>query len=146
MRKDLACLALMMFVATVAARPAKAGSVIHVEVVGLHNDIGQVGCTIFSSTDGFPTDQAKALRKVMTPIKEDKAACDFTGLPAGHYAVAVMHDENSNGKLDTNFLGIPKEGTGASNDAKGSMGPPTFDAASFDYAGGRKDLTVHISY
>jgi len=41
----------------------------------------------------------------------------------GKYAVSVFHDENSNGKLDTNFLGIPREGVGASNNAKGHFGP-----------------------
>jgi len=146
MRKTLGWLLLMMVVAVTSSRPARAENLIHVEVVGLHNDIGQVGCTVYSSGDGFPTDPSKALQKTLTPIKDEKATCDFTGLPAGRYAIAVMHDENSNGKVDTNFLGIPKEGTGASNDAKGSMGPPKFDDASFDYAGGRKDLTVHISY
>ena len=146
MRKTLACLPLMMVVALVSSRQARAEALIHVEVVGLHNDLGQVGCTVFSSPDGFPTDPGKALQKTLTPIKDKKATCDFSGLPAGHYAIAVMHDENSNGKVDTNFLGIPKEGTGASNDARGSMGPPKFEDATFEYAGGRKDLTVHITY
>ncbi len=144
MRGIVVCLALMSVISV--ATQARAEDLIHVEVVGLHNDVGQVGCTIFSSPDGFPTDPSKALRKMMTPIENEKAICDFTGFKPGRYAVAVMHDENSNGKLDTNFLGIPKEGTGASNDAKGAMGPPKFDDATFDYAGGRKDLTVHIGY
>lgn len=146
MRKPIACFLLMFVVGIVSTRRARAEDLIHVEVLGLHSDTGQVGCNVYSSSAGFPTDPSKALHGVLTPIKDKKATCDFSGLPAGRYAIAVMHDENSNGKVDTNFLGIPKEGVGASNDAKGSMGPPKFDDASFDYSGGRKDMTVHITY
>jgi uncharacterized protein (DUF2141 family) len=60
--------------------------------------------------------------------------------------VSVVHDENANGKLDTNFVGMPREGVGASNDAKGHMGPPKFNAASFPYAAGRLDLKIHVNY
>ena len=146
MRKAVLFPALMSIVLIVSTRQARAEDLIHVEVVGLHNDIGQVGCSVYSSADGFPTDQSKALHSTLTPIKDKKATCDFSGLPAGHYAIAVMHDENSNGKVDRNFMGIPKEGVGASNDAKASMGPPKFDDASFAYGGSRKDMTVRITY
>jgi len=47
----------------------------------------------------------------------------FPGVAPGRYAVSVFHDENSNGKMDTNFIGIPREGVGASNNAKGHLGP-----------------------
>jgi len=48
--------------------------------------------------------------------------CEFPGVAAGTYAVSAFHDENSNGKLDRNFMGIPREGVGASNNAKGHLG------------------------
>ena len=50
----------------------------------------------------------------------------FTGLPAGKFAVAVFHDENGNDTLDTNLLGIPKEGYAFSENARGFAGPPSF--------------------
>lgn len=71
-----------------------------------------------------------------------------TGIPARQelaYATSVFHDENSNGELDTNFMGIPREGVGASNGAKGHLGPPKFDAAAFRFAGGRLDLKITIN-
>jgi uncharacterized protein (DUF2141 family) len=146
MRKAVAWLILIVIAGMISPHRAKAEDLIHVEVTGLRNDTGQVGCNVYSSAAGFPTDTSKALHGVLSPIKNKKASCDFSGLPAGRYAVSVMHDENSSGKVETNFLGIPKEGVGASNDAKASMGPPKFDDAAFDYAGGRKDLPVHIQY
>ena len=60
--------------------------------------------------------------------------------------MSVFHDENCNGKLDTKFMGIPREGVGASNDARGHMGPPKFDAAAFQFSGGRADLKITINY
>ena len=127
------------------AQPAPA-SVIHVEVVELRNDNGQVSCSLYSSGDGFPKEPRKAVAHVVAPASEQKAVCEFPGIAPGRYAVSVYHDENSNGKLDTNFLGIPREGVGASNNARGHMGPPKFDAAAFPFAGGWLKLTITINY
>lgn len=126
--------------------PSPQGSVIHVEVVGLHNNKGHVFCALYSSANGFPKDSQRAVQRDTSSISDRKALCEFSGLEPGRYAVSVFHDENSNGKLDTNFLGIPREGVGASNDARGHLGPPKFDAASFQFAGGRLNLKITINY
>ena len=60
--------------------------------------------------------------------------------------VPSIADENSNGKMDTNSMGIPREGVGASNNAKGNFGPPKFDAAAFQYSAGRIDLKITVNY
>ena len=121
-------------------------NVIHVEVVGLHSDKGQVLCALYSSRDGFPKQSEKALARVTSGIAQKQAVCEFSGIAPGTYAISVFHDENSNGKLDTNFIGIPREGVGASNAAKGHLGPPTFDAAAFHFSGGRMELKITINY
>src|SRR5262245_1062657 len=118
------------------AQAAPQGSVIHVDVVGLRNNNGRVFCALYASAEGFPKDNQKAIRRDNSSISEKKAVCEFSGIEHGTYAVSVFHDENSNGKLDTNFLGIPREGVGASNDARGRMGPPKFDGAQFQFYGG----------
>ena len=122
------------------------GSVIHVDVVGLRNNKGQVFCALYASAEGFPKDRQKAIRRDTSSISDKKASCEFSLIEPGTYAVSVFHDENSNGKLDTNFLGIPREGVGASNDARGRMGPPKFDAAQFQFSGGRLNLKITINY
>jgi uncharacterized protein (DUF2141 family) len=99
------------------------GSVIYVDVLGLRNNKGQVLSALYASAEGFPKDSQKAIRRDSSAISEKKASCEFSGIEPGTYAVSVFHDENSNGKLDTNFLGIPREGVGASNDARGHLGP-----------------------
>ena len=122
------------------------GGLIHVEIVGLHNNKGRVFCALYSSANGFPKDSQRAVRRDTSSILDRKASCEFSGIEPGRYAVSVFHDENSNGKLDTNFLGIPREGVGASNDARGHLGPPKFDAAAFQFVGGRVDLKITINY
>ena len=119
---------------------------IRIDIGGLRNDKGQVLCALYSSLDGFPKNSQKAVAKTDAPIVDKKAVCEFSGIEAGTYAVSVFHDENSNGKLDTNFMGIPREGVGASNGARGHLGPPKFDAAAFHFSGRRLNLKITISY
>jgi uncharacterized protein (DUF2141 family) len=126
--------------------PAPADNVIHVDISGLRSDKGQILCVLFSSADAFPTKPDKAVARLTAKIADHQAVCDFTGVAPGTYAVSVVHDENSNGKLDRNLIGMPREGVGASNDAKGHMGPPKFKAASFEYKGGRLDLKIRVNY
>ena len=121
-------------------------NLIHVEIGGLRNDKGQVLCAIYSSADGFPKRGDKAVAHAKSSISAGHAVCEFPGLNAGTYAISVFHDENSNGKLDTNFMGIPSEGVGASNNAKGHFGPPKFDAAAFRFSGSRLELKITVNY
>jgi len=121
-------------------------NLIHVEIGGLRNDKGQVMCALYSSADGFPKIGDKAIAHAKSPISNAHAVCEFPDVKEGTYAVSVFHDENSNGKLDTNFMGMPREGVGASNNAKGHFGPPKFDAAAFRFLGGRLELKVTITY
>jgi uncharacterized protein (DUF2141 family) len=121
-------------------------NVIHVEIGGMHSAKGQVVCALFTSAADFPKRVDSAIAHVTSTIVRDHASCDFPEIAPGTYAVSVFHDENSNGKLDTNFMGIPREGVGASNNAKGHLGPPKFATAAFRFEGGRKELTITIFY
>lgn len=133
--------------AGIGARPQETReSVIHVDIDKLRSDRGQVLCALFSSAADFPKRADRAVAHAKSEISEKHATCDFQGVPPGTYAVSVFHDENSNGKLDTNFMGIPREGVGASNNAKGHFGPPKFSAAAFEHSTGRTDLKIAINY
>lgn len=120
---------------------------IRVTVLDVKSSNGDVKCELFNSEAGFPMDFSNAIQRVSAPIQNGQAVCNFTKvLPGDEYAVAVFHDENGNGILDTNFLGIPKEGVGASNDASSTFGPPKYDDAKFKYSGGIQPLTIHLHY
>jgi len=73
-------------------------------------------------------------------VQGDSVQLVFDHLDAGHYAVKVFHDENGNGRLDSNFLGVPSEGYGFSNNA-GRFGPASFEDAGFDL---KADLGLNI--
>lgn len=70
----------------------------------------------------------------------------FEDIVPGEYAVSVIHDRNENGLLDTNFLGIPKEGYGFTNGVQGTFGPPTFEKAKFIWKGIDKKIVVPLRY
>ena len=120
---------------------------IHVKVLNIRNSTGTVDCALFDSPEGFPIEALFSARKVMVmKVRNKEARCDFEEIPRGTYALAVFHDENMNGKLDTSWLGIPKEGYAFSNDGKALLGAPSFSAASFQYDGGIIDLTISLHY
>ena len=120
---------------------------IHVTVLNIRNSTGTVACALFESPDGFPKEFLRSATNVMViKIRKAQARCDFEDIPAGTYAIAVIHDENLNGELDTNMFGIPTEGYGFSRDAKALIGVPSFSAASFLYDGKNVDLTMSLHY
>jgi len=120
---------------------------IHVKILNIRNSTGTVACALFESPDGFPIEYLRSATNIMViKIRKTQARCDFEDIPPGTYALAVIHDENMDGKLDTNWLGVPTEGYGFSNDAKASLGAPSFSAASFPYDGRNLDLTISLEY
>jgi uncharacterized protein (DUF2141 family) len=120
---------------------------IHIEILNIKNSTGSVACALFESSVGFPTEYLRYATNIMSiKVRDKQARCDFQNIPPGTYALAVIHDENMNGKLDTKFIGIPKEGYGFSNDATALLGAPSFSAASFSYDGQDLDLTISLHY
>ncbi|MFC5525319.1 DUF2141 domain-containing protein [Rhodanobacter ginsengisoli] len=117
------------------------------EVLNIRNSTGSVACALFESPAGFPIDYLRsATNIVVMKIRKAQARCDFEETPSGTYAIAVVHDENLNGKLDTNWIGIPKEGYGFSNDAKAVFSAPSFQDASFTYDGKNLNLSISLRY
>lgn len=68
----------------------------------------------------------------------------ITDLPYGNYAISIYHDENNNGKLDTNFMKIPKEPYGFSNNARGMFGPPKVNEAKFSFSTMEQEIKIEI--
>lgn len=120
---------------------------IHVTILNIRNSDGTVDCALFDSADGFPIEFLHSASNVMViKVRDSQARCDFEDIRTGTYALAVIHDENMNGKLDTDWVGIPTEGYGFSNDAMAVIGAPSFSAASFSYDGRSLELTIGLHY
>lgn len=116
-------------------------------ITDLKNSEGLVVIVLFDSPKGFPGKYKKAVRKKLVPLKDSSSVkVEFKELPFGTYAFVANHDENKNKKLDTNLLGIPSEGVGVSNDAKGSMGPPKFEDSKFELNKKQLELQFKIRY
>ncbi|AFH48664.1 Hypothetical protein IALB_0952 [Ignavibacterium album JCM 16511] len=101
-----------------------------VKIKGLKNDQGTVKIALCNSSENYK-DDLSPFKAAIIEIKNNQAIAVFDNLPAGNYAVKAFHDENNNDDFDTNFLGIPKEDYGFSNNVKGLFGPPSWDAAKF---------------
>lgn len=139
------CIVLMFIIPAAFAQSSCLG--IHVKILNIRNSAGTVDCALFESPIGFPIEFLHSATNVMViKVRKAQARCDFEDIPPGTYAIAVIHDENMNGKLDTNWLGIPTEGYGFSNDVKALLGPPSFSATSFPYNGQNLDLTISLHY
>lgn len=120
---------------------------IHVKILNIRNSTGGVACALFDSKKGFPNEFLRFATNIMIiKIRKSQARCDFEDIPPGKYALAVVHDENMNGKLDANWLGIPTEGYGFSNDVRATLGAPSFADASFPYDGKGLDMTITLHY
>ena len=128
------------------APPAAPTGVLTVRVSQLRSNDGQVGCTLYSSARGFPTDASAASQRRWCAIGNKTSTCAFDPIAAGTYAVACFHDENKNGKVDTGLFGIPTEGTVVSNHAKGFMAPPSFEKARFAFSGAATTLDLRMGY
>jgi uncharacterized protein (DUF2141 family) len=115
-----------------------------VEVEALRSDAGQVRVAVFPESGWV--EEGRQIATCHTAVHHGHAMCVITDVRPGTYAIAVLHDEDDDGGLDRNFLGLPSEGFGFSNDAPTGLGPPSFHDASFRFEGGETDLVVHARY
>ena len=104
------------------------------------NAQGVVRCGLFTEKGWLKA----PLQASVASIRGGAALCVFRGVPKGVYGISAFHDENGNGKLDTNFIGLPTEDYCASRDARGTFGPPSFSDAKFSYTGGSKRLSARM--
>lgn len=115
---------------------------LQISVNQLRNRSGLLRLALFRTAEGYPEDNTKAYRTLSVSVCGEACLVQLPRVAAGTWALAVLHDENSNGKLDRNFIGIPVEGVGASNAAASRMGPPKFEDARFVM--GTDDLRLDI--
>ena len=102
-----------------------AQSILTIKITELRNDNGVISLELLDENN-------EIVKKVEENIKDGKCLILIDSLMKGKYAIRFIHDENSNGEMDTNWLGLPKEGYGFSNDAYGFFGPKDFEEWLFD--------------
>ena len=126
-------LALCLLLAPAALISAQSN--LTVEITDLESNKGAVIIDLLDVNE-------KTVRDSTCQISDLKCTVVFKDLENAQYAIRYIHDEDSNDEMDTNFLGIPKEGFGFSNDAMGKFGPKDFSEWLFDVQG---DTTIRMS-
>lgn len=131
--------------AAILSTPALAGD-LRVTVKEVRSGVGRIMVALHAAKDGveFP-DQTGAVAAQWADAKGGAQEFVFTGLAPGRYAVAIYHDENGNGVMDKNFVGIPSEGYGFSRNARGFTGPPSFSGAAVDIAADKSRVTTEAT-
>ncbi|MBK6605049.1 MAG: DUF2141 domain-containing protein [Leptospiraceae bacterium] len=114
-----------------------------IRVQGIKNKKGTINIALFKSDTDF--NQEKFTYVSRTPA-DSNGIIIFDKIDYGNYSVAVYHDENENQKLDRNFIGMPKEGYGFSNNVKGKMGPPAFKDTSVIMNQAETNLSIQLNY
>ncbi|MYN11325.1 DUF2141 domain-containing protein [Pseudoduganella aquatica] len=122
------------------ASSAQAGT-LTLDLKGVQAGQGNLVIALYNSSEDF---LKKPLRKLTVPAANAAMRVDLTDVPAGDYAVSLFQDINSDGKLDTRMFGIPTEPTGTSNNAKGSFGPPKYEAARFTVSADGKAIPIEL--
>ena len=132
-------IALCAAAATVhAAEPAP----LSVTITDVRNTEGHLFVAVESSEAGWNF-KAESAAKTKLPASKGQVTHVFEGLPPGKYAVMVIHDENANGKLDSNFMGIPSEGYGFSQNPR-VMRRATFEEAQFELPAGGTGVQIKL--
>ena len=103
-------------------------STITLMIEGVDDPVGEIRIAIFDSENRYLENPSLA---DVVPASQTKIEWQIENLAYGQYAIAVYHDKNKNGKLDTNMLGIPLEEYGFSNNARGRFGPASWSQAKF---------------
>jgi uncharacterized protein (DUF2141 family) len=116
-----------------------------IHLAGLRSTSGQLRLSLYDRDEKFLKAEGRIAR-LKVPVQSNPMTVHFTGLPPGTYAVTVHHDEDGDGKLNRNLLGLPREGYGFSNDAHGALGPPPFTNAAVQLDAEVKVIAITMRY
>lgn len=114
-----------------------------IKITGFENDEGKCWFGLDNSEEVFESEDNVFIGKIL-PIVNKEVNITIENLPYGNYAIRVFHDENDNGELDTDILGIPSEDYGYSNDASGWFGPPSWEKAKFLFNQSEMEVEIFV--
>lgn len=112
---------------------------IHVKNIKVYN--GSIFIAVYTNKENYMKDR---VYEQVKPVTDNESLDIEIEMPFGDYAITIFHDVNGNEDLDTNFIGIPKEPYGFSNNAKGSFGPPDYDASKFEFKSEGQEIEIEL--
>jgi len=129
MKFSIKTLILALFTMSICYSQSDSEQDIQVTIKNLNSNDGKVFISLYKNEDNFLETGFKG-----DVVQINNKSCEyiFENIQPGTYAISFFHDENDNGKMDTNVIGIPKEDYGCSNNARGTLGPPKWEDAKFE--------------
>ena len=129
-----------------ATAAGSSGTTVTVQITNMRNHDGVVRACMTSDEDRFPRCQGSAQGYRNVVSAGNATTLRFTDVAPGTYAIALLHDENDNGRADRALGMMPKEGFGFSRDAAVRMGPPEFDDAAITVGSSPSRQTIRMRY
>lgn len=126
-----------------ASQPARGNLV--VTITGIENNHGTIKIGLYNKQAGF-LEISHVVYGINKPATKGQISVTFKDLPSGLYAVSVIHDENNNGRMDTNLLGMPKEGYAFSRNVRPRFSAPTFSATAIQLDGKTNIIQIKMRY
>src|SRR5215471_17129317 len=111
------------------------------KITGFRSEKGQVRIAVFNAAEKWPKDPAYSST---IDVNSSSVTWRINDVPYGDYAIAIFHDENGNGKMDKNLLGIPVEAYGFSNNRRVTLGPPAWDAVKFPVRSAVSEVSIEV--
>jgi uncharacterized protein (DUF2141 family) len=133
MKYLLTAAALLMTANALAAEPNN----LRIVATNVKTDEGKIYVWVYDKKDDWLSDRYRTQKSIAVAGNRqgDRVTMELL-LPAGEYALSVFQDVNDDGKLERNFIGLPKEPAGLSNNLRPKFGPPKYKDAAFKLATG----------
>ena len=143
-----------LFIAVIFLMYVRPGNTIHqndnltliVEITDIRSDKGQLMISIYNDPETFPSENDMLVQKILPDIPGEVMSIHFKNLRAGTYAIAAMHDENKDEKLNLSLIGFPKEGYCFSNNVKPKLRRPKWEEAKFDINETTNRISIQMKY
>jgi uncharacterized protein (DUF2141 family) len=119
---------------------------LNILINGLKSQKGQICLSLFYGSKGFPSNGKRALKSECLKVTGIPQTVTFPNLKAGNYAIAIFHDVNEDGDINTNALGIPTEGFGFSQNPTILTREPKFDESSVLVVGSSTNIQIELQY
>ena len=132
----------LSFAQPTLAQSDRQGSII-IKVTGLRSEKGQVRIAVFNSSEKWLGEDPVYSSTIN--VDSHMVVWKISDVPYGDYGIAVLHDENKNGKMDKNFLGIPLEPYGFSNNLRVTFGPPKWEKSKFVVKGSTTEVAIEVN-
>jgi uncharacterized protein (DUF2141 family) len=140
--KNLSMICKTLVISAVLIANAAFATDLEIVIQGASQAKGDVLVSLFNQKNQW-LKQAVSHKKLSA--NGEKLTVKFEDLAEGEYAIAVIHDVNANGKLDSNLVGMPTEPYGFSNDAAGNFGPPSFEDAKISLTAAKKSIVINLN-